>query len=89
MSRNSEARYSPLLASTAWIVSYFEGNNDGIASETSHKWGNYRGMVSPAFDHATGIDAFQVINDCSSGQDFWSVDLFYLNLLGDLKARGL
>lgn len=89
MSRHSDIRYSPFLANTAWILFLItsEGNNDGISSETSHKWGNYRGLVSPAFDHATGIDAFQAINDLSSGQDFWSVNLFYLNLLNDLKNR--
>jgi GH35 family endo-1,4-beta-xylanase len=87
MSRLSDIKYSPLLANTAWLI---PDDNDGISSEVSHKWGMYMGLVGPAFvfDYATGIDAFQVINDFNSGQDFWSVNLFYLKLLNDLKNKG-
>jgi len=61
------------------------GANDGVVPLTSQKWGTYKGQA-PSYWYATGIDHLQATNLEWSGQGFFDVQGWYLNIAKNAKA---
>ena len=61
------------------------GANDGVVPFESQKWGAYKGEAS-AYWYATGIDHLQATNLEWSGQNFFDVTGWYLNIAKTAKA---
>ncbi|GBF50335.1 lipase [Leptospira ryugenii] len=60
--------------------------NDGLVPLSSQRWGTWKG--GPSFGIlTTGIDHLQITNTLRSGQLWFDVNGFYLNLARDLKAN--
>jgi len=76
-----------LILQPSWIIMKFlEGNNDGLVSTTSARWGNFRGVESGAWwgggvSHATAIGHFFGITPGFNAPDF------YKGIVKDLKNR--
>jgi len=75
------------LEPTFLIMSIIEGENDGIVSTTSAKWGNYRGKVSGAW-WSSGVSHINVIGQFLGVTPGWDHIEFYKGLAADLKSRG-
>ncbi len=81
----------PIMALThpiTWAGGLFYGlggANDGVVPLSSQKWGTYRGQA-PAYWYATGIDHLQATNLEWSGQGFFDVQGWYLNIARNAKA---
>lgn len=71
----------------AGILHNIDGNNDGLVSIESSKWGNYRGVIHtvecPTLSHADiiGLQQFTVVKEF---RPHW----FFAHLIHDLKNRG-
>lgn len=61
------------------------GANDGVVPYTSQSWGTWKGSPS-AYWYATGIDHLQATNFEWSGQGFFDVQGYYLNIAKNAKA---
>jgi triacylglycerol lipase len=81
----------PLMALThpiTWAGGLFYsmgGENDGVVPSTSQKWGTWKGTPSANW-YATGIDHLQATNFSWSGQNFFDVQGWYLNIAQNAKA---
>jgi len=76
-----------VLEPTWLLIKFYEGANDGLVSETSAKWGNYRGMESGAWwsggvSHINAIGHFFGITPGFSAKDKM------VSMVEDLKNRG-
>lgn len=71
----------------AGILHSIDGDNDGLVSIESSKWGNYRGVIKtekcPSISHADmiGLKQFSIVRDFKA---HW----FFANIIHDLKERG-
>lgn len=61
------------------------GSNDGVVPLTSQKWGTWKGEPSSKW-YATGIDHLQATNFEWSGQNYFDVNGWYLNIAKTAKA---
>ncbi|WP_411821721.1 esterase/lipase family protein [Leptospira sp. 'Mane'] len=81
----------PLMALThpiTWAGGIYYGlggANDGVVPLTSQKWGTYKGEAS-SYWFATGIDHLQATNFEWSGQTYFDVNGWYLNIAKNAKA---
>jgi len=81
----------PIMALThpiTWAGGLFYGlggANDGVVPLSSQKWGTYKGEA-PSYWYATGIDHLQATNLEWSGQGFFDVQGWYLNIARNAKA---
>ena len=81
----------PLMALThpiTWAGGLYYGlggANDGVVPLTSQKWGTYKGEA-PSYWFATGIDHLQATNFEWSGQTYFDVNGWYLNIAKNAKA---
>ncbi|TGN07050.1 esterase/lipase family protein [Leptospira ilyithenensis] len=81
----------PLMALThpiTWAGGLYYGlggSNDGVVPLTSQKWGTYKGEA-PSYWFATGIDHLQATNFEWSGQTYFDVNGWYLNIAKNAKA---
>lgn len=69
------------------IINWYEGNNDGLVSVTSSKWGTYRGNQGGSI-FGGGVSH---VNTCDQFLDFtpfFDAEGFYRNIASDLKGRG-
>lgn len=72
---------------TYWFVKRFDGPNDGLVSEDSFRWGeNYRFLTT---NGRRGISHGDMIDLNRENIPGFDVREFYVDLLSDLKARGL
>lgn len=69
------------------LVNYFDGANDGLVSESSFAWGERYTLLKPT--HRRGISHGDVIDLNRENIDGFDVREFYVNLVHDLKERGL
>ena len=83
---------SILLSWTAFPIEKIEGENDGLVTVESAKWGNYRGalrgVTRRGVSHADLVDVWRrdlAIQPLLGAQ---TVREFYVALAADLKARG-
>lgn len=81
-----------ILDKTIFIASgallyYYEGNNDGLVSVNSAKWGTYRGTQTGSI-LGSGVSH---VNTCDQFLDytpFFDAEGFYASIVSDLKNRG-
>ena len=79
---------SSIIMGPTWLIMLpFEGDNDGLVSVSSAKWGNFRGIMSgnvvcPGVDHLTAVNQLFGV---TPGFDALG---FYVNMTADLKTRG-
>ena len=69
------------------LVKYFEGPNDGLVSEQSFAWGEQYKLLTPQTNR--GISHGDMIALNRENIDGFDVREFYVQLVSDLKARGL
>ncbi|MDA3895427.1 MAG: alpha/beta hydrolase [Desulfobacteraceae bacterium] len=65
-----------------------EGPNDGLVSVESAKWGNFRGVESAAW-WSPGCDHLNIIGHLFGLTPGFNAPSFYVNIVADLKIRGL
>ncbi len=69
------------------LVNHFDGANDGLVSEKSFKWGDNYTLLTPRGNR--GISHGDMIDLNRENIDDFDVREFYVNLVNDLKNRGL
>ena len=69
------------------LVKHFNGDNDGLVSEDSFKWGEDYTLLKN--ENGEGISHCDIIDLARKDIDGFDVRDFYVSLVGDLKARGL
>lgn len=69
------------------LVKYFDGYNDGLVSVQSFSWGEKYTLVTPRGDR--GISHGDMVDLNRENFDGFDVREFYVNLVNDLKNRGL
>jgi len=78
---------NPLWNKMQKTMSKYEGDNDGLVSVKSSKWGNYRGVVTcKGKFHVSHADIVGL--QFLSGEFCFDADEFFINILKDLKKRG-
>ncbi|MCZ8237164.1 MAG: lipase [Leptospiraceae bacterium] len=81
----------PLMALThpiTWAGGLFYGlggSNDGVVPITSQRWGTWKGTPS-SYWFATGIDHLQATNFQWTGQNFFNVTGWYLDIARNARA---
>ena len=87
-SRMARARSGKFPLNVAYpMVKHFDGDNDGLVSVESAKWGERFTLLSPAGKR--GISHGDVIDLNRENIDGFDVREFYVELLHDLQQRGL
>ena len=69
------------------LVKYFDGENDGLVSESSFAWGEKYTLLKPPCNR--GISHGDMIDLNRENIRGFDVREFYVNLVNDLKERGL
>lgn len=69
------------------LVKYFSGENDGLVDETSFKWGENYILLRPT--EKRGISHGDMIDLNRQNLKGFDVREFYVNLVSDLKSKGL
>lgn len=69
------------------LVKYFSGKNDGLVSEKSFEWGEKYTLLKPASNR--GISHGDMIDLNRENIKGFDVREFYVNLVNDLKNKGL
>ena len=69
------------------LVKYFDGKNDGLVSENSFKWGEKYILLTSKLNR--GISHGDMIDLNRENIDGFDVREFYVDLVYDLKKRGL
>lgn len=69
------------------LVKHFDGKNDGLVSENSFKWGENYILLTPKYNR--GISHGDMIDLNRENIDGFDVREFYVDLVYDLKKRGL
>ncbi len=69
------------------LVKYFDGENDGLVSERSFEWGEKYTLLKPTENR--GISHGDMIDLTRANISGFDVREFYVNLVNDLKNRGL
>ena len=69
------------------LVRHYSGNNDGLVSEESFSWGEKYTLLKPSGKR--GISHGDMIDLNRENIDGFDVREFYVNLVNDLKNRGL
>ena len=69
------------------IVKQFDGGNDGLVGEDSFEWGEKYTLLTPKGEQ--GISHMDVIDLVRRDVEGFDVREFYVELVNDLKKRGL
>lgn len=69
------------------LVKYFDGPNDGLVSANSFEWGENYTLLQPT--HKRGISHGDIIDLNRENIEGFDVREFYVELVSDLKDRGL
>ena len=69
------------------VVRFFDGPNDGLVSETAFPFGESYTLLTPTGDR--GISHGDIIDLNRENIEGFDVREFYVELVGDLKSRGL
>ena len=69
------------------LVKYFDGANDGLVGESSFRWGDNYIFLST--DGSRGISHGDVVDQTRENIPGFDVREFYVQLVADLKRRGL
>lgn len=84
--KNAEGGMFPLNYSYH-LASHFDGENDGLVSEKSFKWGEAYQLLAPKGER--GISHGDVIDLSRQDVDGFDIREFYVNLVASLKNKGL
>lgn len=77
-----------LILEPLWvIIKYYEGDNDGLVSVNSAKWGNFRGVESGAW-WSGGVSHINAIGHFFGLTPGFSAGDYYVDMIADLKNRG-
>ncbi|MDR1564904.1 MAG: alpha/beta hydrolase [Oscillospiraceae bacterium] len=81
---------SLLLELPHFLIKLAEGDNDGLVSVRSARWGAYRGIINveggkSGFSHFDQVDVIHLKRRGSDYKRYHSVTAFYINLLNELK----
>lgn len=77
-----------LFLEPTWIVLLaYEGDNDGLVSVSSAKWGNFRGVQEAAW-YSPGCDHFNMVDQVFGITPGFDAPGFYVDVVSDLKNRG-
>ncbi|MCU0848319.1 MAG: alpha/beta hydrolase [Spirochaetes bacterium] len=76
-----------VLTPTYWLLNFYEGQNDGLVSVTSAKWGTFRGVqegtwILGGVSHINAIGHFFGVTPGFSSTDWIT------GIVGDLKSKG-
>lgn len=69
------------------ILLYYEGDNDGLVSINSAKWGNFRGTEDASW-YSAGCDHLNIVDQLFGFTPGFDAPGFYVNIAKDLKSRG-
>ncbi len=83
-----------MLMSWTWlVVNRFEGENDGLLPPRATKWTNFRGVYSGSggrgISHCDEVDLRRSRLSKSNDGDVSDITELYLEILNDLKSRGM
>lgn len=89
-SYTSKIRYASnsIILEVPWLIcSAYEGDNDGLVSVSSAKWGNFRGCVEGAW-WSGGVDHLNIVNQFFGVTPGFDAPQFYIDVVSDLKNKG-
>ncbi len=89
-SYTSKVKYvsNSLLLQVPWLIClYYEGDNDGLVSVQSAKWGKFRGVIEGAW-WAGGVDHLNIVNQFFGVTPGFDAPEFYIDMISDLKDKG-
>ncbi len=78
---------SVVLAPTWLVMLAYEGDNDGLVSVNSAKWGNFRGVEDAAW-YSPGCDHANIVDQLFGITPGFDAPEFYVDIVSDLKNRG-
>lgn len=76
-----------VLEPTFLIVKYYEGNNDGLVSETSGQWGTFRGVESGAW-WCGGVSHIKSVGHFFGVTPGFNAGDYFVDMVSDLKDKG-
>ncbi|PKL17306.1 MAG: alpha/beta hydrolase [Spirochaetae bacterium HGW-Spirochaetae-5] len=77
-----------LVLQVPWLIcKAYEGDNDGLVSVNSAKWGTFRGVVEGAA-WAGGVDHLNIVNQFFGITPGFDAPQFYIDIVADLKNKG-
>ena len=86
----SKVRYmsNSLILEIPWLIcKYYEGDNDGLVSVTSAKWGNFRGVIEGDW-WSGGVDHLNIVGQLFGVTPGFDAPDFFVGIVKDLKNRG-
>jgi triacylglycerol lipase len=86
----SKVRYmsNSLILEIPWLIcKYYEGDNDGLVSVTSAKWGNFRGVIEGDW-WSGGVDHLNIVGQLFGITPGFDAPDFFVGIVKDLKNRG-
>lgn len=89
-SYTSKIRYASnsIILEVPWLICLAnEGDNDGLVSVSSAKWGNFRGVIEGAW-WSGGVDHLNIVNQFFGITPGFDAPEFYVDMVGDLKDKG-
>ncbi|HPL15075.1 MAG TPA: alpha/beta fold hydrolase [Spirochaetota bacterium] len=69
------------------ILLAIEGDNDGLVSVNSAKWGNFRGVYEGAW-YSAGVDHLNIVDQVFGFTPGFDAPQFYIDIVAELKNRG-
>ncbi len=77
-----------LMLEPTWLILLgMEGDNDGLVSVNSAKWGSFRGVQSAAW-YSPGCDHLCIVGQMFGLTPGFSAPDFFVSVVSDLKTRG-
>jgi triacylglycerol lipase len=77
-----------IILEVPWLIcKAYEGDNDGLVSVTSAKWGTFRGVTEGAW-WAGGVDHLNIVNQLFGVTPGFDAPQFYISMVADLKSKG-
>jgi len=89
-SYTSKVRYASnsIILEIPWLICLaYEGENDGLVSVSSAKWGNFRGVIEGAW-WSGGVDHLNIVNQFFGVTPGFDAPQFYIDMVSDLKEKG-
>jgi len=89
-SYTSKIRYASnsIILGVPWLICLaYEGDNDGLVSVSSAKWGNFRGVIEGAW-WSGGVDHLNIVNQFFGITPGFDAPEFYIDMVSDLKDKG-
>jgi triacylglycerol lipase len=69
------------------ILLAYEGDNDGLVSVTSAKWGTFRGTEDASW-YSAGCDHLNIVDQLFGVTPGFDAPDFYVNIVSELKSKG-